>query len=90
MGTVDESVRTGEPTLGELETRLGAGTTGPLGLRRPKWWALALLVVWGPGLIVMLADTDAGSFITAGQSGAQWGYAMVPSCSSRSSTWPRR
>jgi Mn2+/Fe2+ NRAMP family transporter len=37
----------------------------------------ALLTVWGPGLVVMLADTDAGSLITASQSGAQWGYKMV-------------
>lgn len=36
-----------------------------------------ILAVFGPGLIVMLADTDAGSVITAAQSGAQWGYAMV-------------
>lgn len=35
------------------------------------------LKVFGPGLIVMLADTDAGCLITAAQSGAQWGYAMV-------------
>ena len=35
------------------------------------------LKIWGPGLIVMLADTDAGCLITAAQSGAQWGYAMV-------------
>ena len=33
--------------------------------------------MWGPGLIVMLADTDAGCLITAAQSGAEWGYAMV-------------
>ena len=31
----------------------------------------------GPGLIVMLADTDAGSVITAAQSGASWRYLMV-------------
>lgn len=36
-----------------------------------------LSALWGPGLIVMLADTDAGCLITAAQSGAQWGYAMV-------------
>ncbi len=36
-----------------------------------------LLKVWGPGLIVMLADTDAGCIITAAQSGAQWGYSMI-------------
>jgi NRAMP (natural resistance-associated macrophage protein)-like metal ion transporter len=35
------------------------------------------LNVWGPGLIVMLADTDAGCLITAAQSGAQWGYTMI-------------
>lgn len=35
------------------------------------------LKVWGPGLIVMLADTDAGCLITAAQSGAQWGYTII-------------
>ncbi len=36
-----------------------------------------LLAVIGPGLMVMLADTDAGSVITAAQSGAQWGFTMI-------------
>ncbi len=36
-----------------------------------------ILAVWGPGLVVMLADTDAGSLITAAQSGSEWGYRMV-------------
>lgn len=35
------------------------------------------LAVLGPGLVVMLADTDAGSIITAAQSGAQWGYKLL-------------
>ncbi|HKN27428.1 MAG TPA: NRAMP family divalent metal transporter [Roseiarcus sp.] len=35
------------------------------------------LAVAGPGLVVMLADTDAGSVITAAQSGAQWGYSLL-------------
>ncbi|MTH97957.1 NRAMP family divalent metal transporter [Roseibium sp. RKSG952] len=35
------------------------------------------LAVMGPGLVVMLADTDAGSLITAAQSGAQWGYQLL-------------
>ena len=39
------------------------------------WRRLALAM--GPGLVVMLADTDAGSVITASQSGAQWGYRLV-------------
>jgi Mn2+/Fe2+ NRAMP family transporter len=35
------------------------------------------MAVIGPGLLVMLADTDAGSIITAAQSGAQWGYKLL-------------
>ena len=35
------------------------------------------LAVAGPGIVVMLADTDAGSVITAAQSGAQWGYGLL-------------
>lgn len=40
------------------------------------FWKLAMVVV-GPGLVVMLADTDAGSAIVAAQSGAQWGYRLL-------------
>jgi Mn2+/Fe2+ NRAMP family transporter len=36
-----------------------------------------LLAVFGPGLVVMLADSDVGSVITAGQSGVQWGYRLL-------------
>ena len=35
--------------------------------------ALAL----GPGMVVMLADSDTASVITAAQSGVQWGYRLV-------------
>jgi Mn2+/Fe2+ NRAMP family transporter len=42
-----------------------------------RYWAVALAALCGPGLIVMLADTDAGSVITAAQSGARWGYGML-------------
>lgn len=35
------------------------------------------LAIAGPGLVVMLADTDAGSIITAAQSGAVWGYKLL-------------
>lgn len=53
---------------GELTTAVG----------RRRWWlSLGFLAVWGPGLVVMLADTDAGSLITAAQSGAQWRYTMI-------------
>ena len=38
---------------------------------------LRFLAVFGPGLVVMLADTDVGSIITAGQSGVEWGYRLL-------------
>jgi NRAMP (natural resistance-associated macrophage protein)-like metal ion transporter len=43
--------------------------------RRVRW--KLFLAVLGPGLVVMLADTDVGSIITAAQSGAQWGYQLL-------------
>ncbi|HEY7893116.1 MAG TPA: divalent metal cation transporter [Solirubrobacteraceae bacterium] len=43
---------------------------------RPGW--TRALWVLGPGLMVMLADTDAGSVVTAAQSGASWGYRLLP------------
>jgi len=42
----------------------------------PARWRHAAAAL-GPGLIVMLADNDAGSIITATQSGAQWGYRLL-------------
>jgi Mn2+/Fe2+ NRAMP family transporter len=36
------------------------------------------MLVWGPGLLVMLADTDAGNVVTGAQAGAQWGYRLLP------------
>jgi Mn2+/Fe2+ NRAMP family transporter len=35
------------------------------------------VAVLGPGIVVMLADTDVGSIMTAGQSGVQWGYRLL-------------
>ncbi|MDE8349321.1 MAG: divalent metal cation transporter [Acidocella sp.] len=35
------------------------------------------MAVAGPGIVVMLADTDVGSIITAGQSGVAWGYKLL-------------
>jgi NRAMP (natural resistance-associated macrophage protein)-like metal ion transporter len=43
-------------------------------------WArrfLPWLTVLGPGILVMLADTDAGSLIISAQSGAVWGYKLL-------------
>lgn len=50
-------------------------TTTPLTPSRAR--LAVFLSVLGPGLVVMLADTDAGSVITAAQSGAQWGYQLL-------------
>lgn len=44
---------------------------------RSKRW-LAFAAVLGPGLMAMMADTDVGSVVTAAQSGAQWGFALLP------------
>lgn len=38
---------------------------------------IKFLMVLGPGLVVMFADTDAGSIVTAAQSGAVWGYRLL-------------
>jgi Mn2+/Fe2+ NRAMP family transporter len=43
--------------------------------RRLAWRQIAFAA--GPGLVAMLADTDAGSIITVAQSGAQWGYRLL-------------
>jgi Mn2+/Fe2+ NRAMP family transporter len=44
-------------------------------LLRGRFWRIFPVI--GPGLVVMLADTDAGSIITAAQSGAQQGYKLL-------------
>ena len=36
------------------------------------------VAVWGPGLLVMLAATDAGNVVAAAQGGALWGYRLLP------------
>ncbi len=43
--------------------------------RATRW--RTFFIVLGPGLVVMLADTDVGSIITAAQSGVQWGYRLL-------------
>jgi Mn2+/Fe2+ NRAMP family transporter len=43
---------------------------------RARRWR-RLIATLGPGLVVMLADNDAGSVITAAQSGAVWGYRLL-------------
>jgi NRAMP (natural resistance-associated macrophage protein)-like metal ion transporter len=45
-------------------------------IRKIPFWK-QMLFVFGPGIVVMFADTDAASIITAAQSGAQWGYKLL-------------
>jgi Mn2+/Fe2+ NRAMP family transporter len=54
-----------------------ASTAKPLGSSRGSVFA-TIAAVWGPGLLVMLADTDAGNIVTAAESGARWGYRLLP------------
>lgn len=45
------------------------------GHQEPRpWWSWRL---FGPGLFVCLADTDAGCLIVAAQSGSRWGYSLL-------------
>jgi Mn2+/Fe2+ NRAMP family transporter len=51
-------------------------TEAPLktNIRTPLKW----IAVGGPGLLVMLSDTDAGNVVAGAQAGAQWGYRLLP------------
>jgi Mn2+/Fe2+ NRAMP family transporter len=42
-----------------------------------KWRFSWTFAIFGPGMFVCLADTDAGCLITAGQSGVRWGYSLL-------------
>jgi len=69
--------------LGQRGRRRGMATVDEHAadiLRNPRistsGWK-TFLAVMGPGIVVMLADTDVGSIITAAQSGVQWGYRLL-------------
>ena len=40
--------------------------------------AIMVLATLGPGLLAMMADTDVGNVAAAAQSGAQFGYRLLP------------
>lgn len=58
-----------------VSDRAGQPGTTTVPRARRRWWRF--LAVFGPGIVVMLADTDAGSIITAAQSGAESGYRLL-------------
>src|SRR5271163_2031140 len=72
--------------LGIAEPLMERGQTTPpaeLAAAKPLLGArISLLAtiaaVWGPGLLVMLADTDAGNVVTAAQAGSVWGFRLAP------------
>jgi Mn2+/Fe2+ NRAMP family transporter len=76
MSTTPDLQRPSAPPSAPAETgaAVPAGMSGGRSRRPARWRWLA---VAGPGILVMLADTDAGSIITAAQSGAQWGYKLL-------------
>jgi NRAMP (natural resistance-associated macrophage protein)-like metal ion transporter len=59
-----------------LEQGLIDKSISPSKPRNIRWFIL-FIATMGPGLTAMLADTDAGSIITAAQSGALWGYRLL-------------
>jgi len=74
------AAKNGRVASGVAKKQGGNGANTPVSEpnKAKKWKSIGLAAaVIGPGLMVMLADTDAGSIITAAQSGAQWGYTMV-------------
>ncbi len=66
----------GSLPIWELQAIITMNDHVPIARRRGVGLSV-LLRVAGPGLVVMLADTDAGSVVTAAQSGAQWGYRLL-------------
>jgi Mn2+/Fe2+ NRAMP family transporter len=70
-------------TPADRKKRSSSVTLPPVLISHPFWQTplglnvRRLLAVAGPGLVVMFADTDAGSIVTAAQSGAQWGYHLL-------------
>jgi Mn2+/Fe2+ NRAMP family transporter len=64
--------------VGDIVGALGTIKRGDTGQRR-RWWQRLrlLLVIMGPGLIVMVGDNDAGGVATYSQAGQNYGMALV-------------
>jgi Mn2+/Fe2+ NRAMP family transporter len=67
-----------EAHLGHIRGALGTIFAGDVGPRRGWWPRLrTLLAILGPGLIVMVADNDAGAFGTYTQAGQNYGTSLL-------------
>ncbi len=62
-------------TLSAVESASSPARAEAAAAPRSLWLVIANI---GPGILVMLADTDAGNVVTAAQSGARWGYRLLP------------
>lgn len=58
----------------EIQSSAYSLTSDESGDKQGTWRMLRL---FGPGLLVCLADTDAGCILVACQSGARWGYSLL-------------
>jgi NRAMP (natural resistance-associated macrophage protein)-like metal ion transporter len=64
-------------TLVRLQKRMGVLPRLYYGWRRRVKWLGIFLAVSGPGIIVMLADNDAGGITTYAATGARYGYGLL-------------
>jgi len=69
------SAISGDEEYGSINEKTSGGTPekGTWMARAKRW-----MQVMGPGIVVMLADTDAGCLVVASQSGARFGYSLLP------------
>ncbi len=71
---------TAESLFMPLNEAQNTETAGSKAVRTPVRLSFvsAVAAAWGPGLLVMLADTDVGNVVTAAQAGSVWGYRLLP------------
>lgn len=74
LGSIGKSAA-GRGLRADLEAASDSTAAG-MSARYSSPWALSWAFM-GPGMLVCLADTDAGCLITAAQSGALWGYRLI-------------
>jgi NRAMP (natural resistance-associated macrophage protein)-like metal ion transporter len=60
-----------------LKNGTESSTPSTMDRRKSFLKLLSFFKIFGPGFIVMIADMDAGSIVTAGVSGADWGYKLI-------------
>jgi Mn2+/Fe2+ NRAMP family transporter len=76
--TVSQTAVLDEAHLGDIRGAFGTIRHGDIAPRRGWWQRLrTLLVILGPGLIVMVGDNDAGAFGTYTQAGQDYGTTLL-------------